>query len=163
MKELENEDKCLFKNFLRVDPNMFRELVDRLNARLQKHDTWFRKALEPGLKLAITLRYLATEESHKSLMHGFRIAHSTISILGPEFCESIITGYADQVILCPTTTHEWEQIAEQFRVRWNLELCSWCFGWKTYCCKVSSEWRFTLLQLQRISLLFLMGLVDADY
>lgn len=120
MKELENEDECLFKNFLRVDPNMFRELVDRLNARLQKHDTWFRKALEPGLKLAITLRYLATEESHKSLVHGFRIAHSTISILGPEVCESIITGYADQVILCPTTTHEWEQIAPQIELDGTL-------------------------------------------
>jgi hypothetical protein len=34
MIELETEDELSFKNFLRVEPNMFRELVDRLNVRL---------------------------------------------------------------------------------------------------------------------------------
>ena len=43
MKELREEDITGFKNFLRVDPAMFQEIVDRLTPRIQKN-TWFRMA-----------------------------------------------------------------------------------------------------------------------
>ena len=51
-------------------------------------DTFWRKALEPGLKLAITLRCLATGNSYKSLMYGFRVASNTISSIIPKVCEA---------------------------------------------------------------------------
>jgi hypothetical protein len=35
---------------------MFSELVDRLNVKSQKRDTWFRNNLELGLKLSFTLK-----------------------------------------------------------------------------------------------------------
>ena len=34
-----------FKNFLRVDPLLFQELVGRLTPRVRKKDAWFQKAL----------------------------------------------------------------------------------------------------------------------
>ena len=61
---------------------MFRELPLRLGPRLDKNDTWYRKAVDPSLKLAITLRYLTTGDSYRTLMYGFRVAHNDIS-LGP--------------------------------------------------------------------------------
>ena len=64
MAELRYEDVPAYKNFVRVDPEMFQELLARLGPRIAKKDTWFRKALDPGLKLAITLRYLATGDSY---------------------------------------------------------------------------------------------------
>ena len=60
MAELRDEDIPSFRNFVRVDPEMFHELLVRLGDRITKKDTWYRKALEPGLKLAITLRFLGT-------------------------------------------------------------------------------------------------------
>ena len=42
MHELRLEDVASFRNFLRVEPDMFRELSDRLEERLSKKDTSFR-------------------------------------------------------------------------------------------------------------------------
>ncbi|XP_046582879.1 uncharacterized protein LOC124290210 [Haliotis rubra] len=41
---------------------MFDELVEIVGPRIQKQDTYMRKALPPDLKLAITLRFLDSEE-----------------------------------------------------------------------------------------------------
>ncbi len=87
MGELELEDPAVSKNFVRVEPAIFRELLNRLGLAISKKDTFYRKALHPaifrellnrlgpaiskkdtfyrkalhpGLRLAITLRFLAT-------------------------------------------------------------------------------------------------------
>ena len=41
-------------------PEMFDEQVTRVGPRISKQNTNYREALEPGLKLAITLRHLAS-------------------------------------------------------------------------------------------------------
>ena len=74
MSELCLEDPQSFKNFLRMEPHVFEELLHCVGTRIRKQDT-FRKALEPGLKLAVTLPYLATGNSCKSLQSSFRVAY----------------------------------------------------------------------------------------
>ncbi len=56
LAELNREDIPAFLNYTLMDPDMFFELVDRLSPRIEKLDTWYRKALQPGLKVAIILR-----------------------------------------------------------------------------------------------------------
>ena len=56
--ELNREDPRGYKNFLRVTPELFNELVDCIGPHLQKKDTFWRKSLEPDLRIAITLRYI---------------------------------------------------------------------------------------------------------
>ena len=56
LQELRTEDPRAFDNFLRMTPAMFDELLDRLTPRLTKEATFYRENLEPGLKLAVTLR-----------------------------------------------------------------------------------------------------------
>ena len=63
LNELTAEDGTVYKNFLRMDPATFREILARVAPRTEKKDILWRKALEPGLKLAITLCYLATGNS----------------------------------------------------------------------------------------------------
>ena len=68
MRELEAESPVDFINYMRMEPSMFREVLIRLSDRIRKKTTNFREPLEPGLKLAITLRHLATGESYRSLV-----------------------------------------------------------------------------------------------
>ncbi|MEW8542127.1 MAG: hypothetical protein AB2693_01215, partial [Candidatus Thiodiazotropha sp.] len=117
MVELRDEDMLAFRNFLRVEPTMFNELLNRLGERITKKDIWYRKALDAGLKLAITLRFLATGDSYHSLMYGFRVSHSTISLIVRDVCEAIIEEFAEEVVHCPTTPEEWKVIADQFGAR----------------------------------------------
>jgi len=84
LQELKIEDENSFRNFLRIDPRMFHELHQRLQPRLLRKDTWFRKSLDPWLKLAVTLRYLASGDNYHSLMYAFRVAHNSISLFIPE-------------------------------------------------------------------------------
>ena len=58
MAELGMEDQQSFFNFLKMPPQLFDELLNRVGPRCHKMDTHYRKALEPGLKLAITIRHL---------------------------------------------------------------------------------------------------------
>jgi hypothetical protein len=53
--ELEIEDPSSFKNLLGMEPAMYHEMVERLRPLIQKQNTFFRKSLCPGLRLAITL------------------------------------------------------------------------------------------------------------
>ena len=103
MAELTAEDVGGFKNFMRMEPDLFHEVLARVGPRITKQDTFWRRALEPGLKLAITLRYLGTGNSYKSLQYGFRVAFNTISIFVIEVCQAIIDEYSAEVMHCPVT------------------------------------------------------------
>ncbi|KAJ8042925.1 hypothetical protein HOLleu_09811 [Holothuria leucospilota] len=74
---------------IRMTPEIFHELVDALSPLLEKKDKFMRKALEPELKIAITLCYLAIGDSYKSLMYSFSVSHNTICRIIPETCEVI--------------------------------------------------------------------------
>ena len=56
-------------------------------------DLWGTMPLSPGLKLAITLIYLATGDSNKSLAYGFRVATNTVVSVVREVCEVIYDHY----------------------------------------------------------------------
>ena len=59
--ELRSEDTRSFKNFLRVDHQLFQELVNRVGPRLEKRDSFVRKALVYAKNMnliATTLRYI---------------------------------------------------------------------------------------------------------
>ena len=120
IRELTTEDQTSFKNFLRVDPDIFMELLHRVGPRIEKQDTFLRKALPPGLKLAVTLRYLATGDSYKSLAYSFRVGFNTISIFIPEVCQAIIDEYSSEVLVCPATADGWKAVSLGFQNRWNF-------------------------------------------
>lgn len=119
MAKMEQEDSTSFRNFLRVDMDFFRELIVHVGPRVEKQDTFFRKAIPPALRLAMTLRYLATGDSHYSLQYSFRVAHNTISEIVYEICEAIISEYTE-VMPCPRTCSEWKEVAIKFEKKWNL-------------------------------------------
>jgi len=117
MHELTTEDQTSFNNFLRVDADIFMTLLHRVGPRIERQDTFFRKALPPGLNLAVTLRYLATGDSYKSLAYSFRVAFNTISIFIPEVCQAIIDEYSSEVLVCSTTPNGWKEVALGFQNR----------------------------------------------
>ncbi len=120
MVELWDEDVAGFHNFMRMDPAMFQELIQCLGDRIRKQDTWFWKALEPGLKLAITLRHLVTGDNYHSLMYSFRVTSNTISLIAWEVCAAIIDEFAAEVLDCPTSPQEWQRGADQFADRCQM-------------------------------------------
>ena len=64
LHELHREDRKGYKKFMRVSAELFDEIVERLSHVLKKDETRLRKPLPVGLKLAVTLRFLATGNSY---------------------------------------------------------------------------------------------------
>ena len=71
MVDLLENDCYGYKNFTRLSTELFYELVERVRPRIEKQLTFFRVSLPAGLKIALTLRYLASGECYKSLEYGF--------------------------------------------------------------------------------------------
>ena len=94
------EDVHSFFSFLRTQPEMSDELLNRVGPRIQKNDTLWRKSLEPDIKLVIILRHLAAGDKYTTLQFGFRVARNTISIFIPELCQAYVEEYKDEVITC---------------------------------------------------------------
>ena len=75
--------------------------------------------MSPGVKLAITLRHLATSASYTTLQYAFRVASPTIEKFVPEVCDTITRAYRDQVMRCPTLSEDWLLVESVFRRRLN--------------------------------------------
>jgi len=163
MQELRLEDVRAFKNFVRVEPAMFDELVERVGPRIWRQDTFYRKSLEPGLKMAITLRYLASGDSYHSLMYAFRVPHNTISLFIPKVCEAIQEEYSREVISCPTTPQEWKAISNHFAARWNFQHCVGALDGKHIAIKCPRQTGSIYFNYKRFFSIILMALVDGDY
>ena len=104
--ELSGEDKHLYRNFLRLDEGLFNEIVERLRPHIEKKITRWREPLDVALRVAITLRFLATGNSYKSLGTVFCMFPNTTSLVVPETCFAIVAVYGDEVMKLPATSEE---------------------------------------------------------
>jgi hypothetical protein len=92
--ELADEDPSSYTNALRMNSDMFDELLAMIQPSIQRQNTVMRNALSARLKLEVTLRYLASGDSLKSLALLFRLPTCTISKFLPEVLKVIHTALA---------------------------------------------------------------------
>ena len=162
MMELETESRGDFVGYLRMEPAMFHELVQRLTPRLTKQTTNYRKPLCPGIKIAITLRFLATGNSYRSLAFSFRVANCTISIFVREVCDAIIEEFGDEVVKTPTTHEEWQQLSSKFEARWNFPHAVGAIDGKHIAIKAPNDSGSLYYNYKGFFSIILLGVVDAD-
>lgn len=142
---------------------MFDKLLNRIRPRIAKHNTCYQQALDPGLKLAVTLRYLASGDSYSSLAYDFRVRGNTISVFVPEVCRAIVEEYKDEVIPCPTTTEEWRVITAEFEHKWNVPHACGAIDGKHVAIKKRPHSGWLFFNYKGFFSIVLMGLVDANY
>ncbi|KAJ8023759.1 hypothetical protein HOLleu_36293 [Holothuria leucospilota] len=104
---------------MRMEPAMFHELLLRVAPRIQKF-VHHRQPLEPGIRLAIALRYLVTGISYKSLQFSFCVVQNTISLFIPEVCQAVIDEHQDEVFDFPTIPGGWREAGTIHAQRWNF-------------------------------------------
>jgi len=61
-----------------------------IGKKISKKDTDFRKAISVQERLALTLRFLASGDSHVSLQYLFKISKQATSCIVPEVCEALV-------------------------------------------------------------------------
>jgi len=89
LEELKHEDSTAYRNILRMNGAQFDTLLQMIDGLIKKEDTQMRMAIPSKIKLEITLRYLATGDSFKSLQYLFRVPECTISVFLPDVLTAI--------------------------------------------------------------------------
>ena len=163
LTEMHEKDERGYKNFLRITPDLFQEMVEKLTPRLQKQCTFMREPLQVGLKLAATPRFLATGNSYPSLQYSFRVHVSTICKFIPEVCKGIIAVYKDEVLRCPKTEEEWKEVAATFSSNWNYHNCLGAVDGKHITMKKPSNAGSYYYNYKGFHSIVLMAVADATY
>ena len=89
LSELQQADSTRYANFLRMDADSFNELLTLVQPDISKQDTAMRVSISAAQRLVITLRFLATGETFKSLQYLFRVSDAAIGQIVPETCRAI--------------------------------------------------------------------------
>jgi hypothetical protein len=61
LKELHTEDPNEFRNYFRMDKTTFKMLLEKVRPLIERQDTKLREATSAAERLAVTLRFLATD------------------------------------------------------------------------------------------------------
>ena len=163
MVELRNEDPRSFQNFMRMPPAMFDEIVQRLTPRITKKTTDWRAPLDPGLKVAITLRHLASGSKYHDMQYAWRVPHSTISLVVREVCEAIIEEYLEEQMSPPTTEEGWLQLANDCYERCNFPHVIGAIDSKHVACKAPPDSGSEYYSYKRFFSIILFAMVTSDY
>ncbi|XP_005181879.3 uncharacterized protein LOC101887897 [Musca domestica] len=161
-REIENQ-KFLFKNFIRMDDETFIELLQLVSPYIKKQDTNMRKAIPEQIRLAVTLRFLASGDSYKSLSVFFRVAPNTISLFVPIVCDAIYKALKGAYIKIPSTQEEWNVVAFKFNKLWNFPNCIGAVDGKHVQIIAPPNSGSTFYNYKGTHSIVLMAVVDAEY
>eukprot|EP00745_Piridium_sociabile_P033516 TRINITY_DN57481_c0_g1_i1.p1 TRINITY_DN57481_c0_g1~~TRINITY_DN57481_c0_g1_i1.p1 ORF type:complete len:488 (-),score=103.76 TRINITY_DN57481_c0_g1_i1:251-1714(-) len=156
-------DHRMFKNYTRISLDMFLEMLDRIRPDITKEDTRMRSALEPGLKLAVTLRYMATGDSYPSLAYSFRVSVPSICNFLPAVCQAIIDAYSREAFPLVWGPEMIKTLSDEFYTRWNMPHTFGALDGKHVAIKKPKNTGSLYHNYKGFFSIPLMALVSADY
>ncbi|RUS89926.1 hypothetical protein EGW08_002278 [Elysia chlorotica] len=122
LQELKLTDSKDFMEFFRISPQLFHILMDALRDDLTKCHTNYKKPIDPERKLMLTLRYLATGATFRTIHKTFGLGLSTARLAIYDVCSAI------QKQLTPSelpnqTAESLRETSEHFYRRWKYPHC----------------------------------------
>ena len=151
-----------FQNYMRMDCDLFEELLNIVGPLIERRDTVFRDCVSAGERLAITLRFLATGDSYPSLQAAYRVSRHTIAKIIPDTLMAL-KECLDEYIVCPELEAEWKDVAARFGERWNLAHCLGAIDGKHIRIRAPAKSGSTYFNYKKYFSIILLAVVDADY
>ena len=163
IEELRLEDANAYLNYMRVPPQLFDEICRRISHRIRPNERFVRTPLEDGLKLAATLRHLASGDTYTSMQYNFRVHRTTLGYWIPRVCQAIVDEFAEEYLKCPDTPEAWLAVEEEFRTRWNVPHAIGALDGKHVAIRCPRRGGSIYYNYKGFHSIILFALVDADY
>ena len=94
-----------------------------MKPKITKKTMRFRLPISPEEKLTITLRFLATGETYKTLMYQYQVSEVSISGFVPEVCQVIIESSMERYMSLPDSKEKWLSVAKGLEKKWQFPNC----------------------------------------
>ncbi|KAJ8953422.1 hypothetical protein NQ318_023539 [Aromia moschata] len=155
-----NPDHNKYFNFFRMEAVTFNKLFSLLKNDNSKSDLG-REPISPEIRLAITLRYLASGNSMVSLSYLFRVGKSTISNIITETL-IVIWKILKPLVLAPPTEEKWLAIASGYG-QWNFPNCIGAIDGKHVTIQAPPHAGSSYYNYKGSHSIVLMAVVDCNY
>ncbi|XP_067272628.1 uncharacterized protein [Pseudorasbora parva] len=162
-RELEKEDSFGFRKMLRMDHEEFNILLGTVEPLIAKQNTKMRRAITARERLSLTLRFLATGESYKSLSFQYRMGACTISRTVTETTEALHQELKEEYLKTPKTEKEWQTIAASFQQKWQFPNCLGALDGKHIFIQPPANSGSTFHNYKGRFSVLMMAVVDASY
>ena len=103
-----------------MSPERMDHLLNLVGPLIQKRDTNFRKSIPPSERLMLTLRFLASGDSQRSLTYLFRMGKKTVSRILNETCEALVKVLQPTYMSSPSSSDDWMRISKDFENLWQF-------------------------------------------
>lgn len=91
------EPSGYFENFCRMGASDFELLLIKIGPLIQKQDTNMRPSIPVDQRLAITLRFLATGDSYRSLGFLFKCSRQFVANCIMDVCQALVHILKDEI------------------------------------------------------------------
>lgn len=106
LREISITDAEDFRNYFRMDQQIYDKLLTMVTPFLRRQDTVMRKSISVTERLSLTLRYLATGRNFEDLKFSALMSPASISVAVLETCEVlayVLQSYIKVYLLCYKT------------------------------------------------------------
>lgn len=100
------------RQYMRMSYEHFDHLLQMIKDRITKQDTVMRKAIEPGLKLAVTLHHLSQGSSFQTIAQHYRLGRLTVSNIIYDTCRALWELLQPVYLKPPQGPADWIAISE---------------------------------------------------
>lgn len=100
-----------FKEYFRMSVETFDYILDEIRPTITRQTTVLRNPIDPETRLYITLHYLATGSSFRTIAFHYAVGKSTVAEIISDTCNAICYHLEKLFLKTPNSEPEWKQIA----------------------------------------------------
>ena len=124
VRELSIEDTAAYKEMMRKTHEDFLRMLSFIDQDITPEQiSGGTDVISSKARLTLTLRFLATGETYRSLSFQFRISKAAISYIVVEVCNAITKRMQPMYLKVLPTEEGWLEIASVFEKRWQYPHC----------------------------------------
>ena len=164
VRELSIEDTAAYKEMMRMSHEEFLYILRSIEKDITPNQVLGgNEVICPKARLTMTIRFLASGETYRSLSFQFRMSRGAISYIVKDVCNAIIKNLSPVFLKVPSSQEEWLEISAKFAERWQFPNCIGALDGKHIVMQPPSESGSHYFNYKHTNSIVLLAVAGPDY